>query len=85
VGVALLPVKSSTGPRRGAAVSSSSNQVTELLARWGDGDEDARETLIPVVYQFCIDARSRSREGDARGGTSVVALARSHVLIRMRV
>ena len=64
-------------------MSSSSNQVTELLARWGDGDEDARETLIPVVYQFCIDARSR--EGDARGGTSVVALARSHVLIRMRV
>lgn len=32
-------------------MSSSSNQVTELLARWGDGDEDAREALIPVVYQ----------------------------------
>jgi RNA polymerase sigma factor (TIGR02999 family) len=32
-------------------VSSSSNQVTELLARWGDGDKDAREALIPVVYQ----------------------------------
>jgi len=32
-------------------VSSSSNEVTELLARWGGGDEDAREALIPVVYQ----------------------------------
>ena len=32
-------------------MSSSSNEVTELLARWGGGDEDAREALIPVVYQ----------------------------------
>lgn len=30
--------------------SASSNQVTQLLARWGEGDSAAREALIPVVY-----------------------------------
>jgi RNA polymerase sigma factor (TIGR02999 family) len=29
---------------------SASNQVTELLARWREGDDAAREALIPVVY-----------------------------------
>jgi RNA polymerase sigma factor (TIGR02999 family) len=33
-----------------AVDSASSNQVTELLARWSDGDAAAREALIPVVY-----------------------------------
>ena len=28
----------------------SSNEVTELLARWGQGDATAREALIPLVY-----------------------------------
>lgn len=28
----------------------SSNQVTELLARWSKGEEDAREKLVPLVY-----------------------------------
>jgi RNA polymerase sigma factor (TIGR02999 family) len=28
----------------------SSNQVTELLARWSNGEEDAREKLVPLVY-----------------------------------
>jgi RNA polymerase sigma factor (TIGR02999 family) len=30
--------------------SASSNPVTELLARWSDGDGAAREALIPLVY-----------------------------------
>jgi RNA polymerase sigma-70 factor, ECF subfamily len=30
--------------------SASSNQVTELLARWSEGDAAAREALVPVVY-----------------------------------
>lgn len=30
--------------------SASSNHVTELLARWGEGDAAAREALIAVVY-----------------------------------
>lgn len=29
----------------------SCNQVTELLARWGDGDPQALETLMPLVYE----------------------------------
>ena len=28
----------------------SSTQVTQLLARWSGGDTDAREALIPLVY-----------------------------------
>lgn len=31
--------------------STSSNHVTELLARWGEGDSSAREALIPLVYE----------------------------------
>jgi RNA polymerase sigma factor (TIGR02999 family) len=30
--------------------SASSNQVTDLLARWSEGDAAAREALVPVVY-----------------------------------
>jgi RNA polymerase sigma-70 factor, ECF subfamily len=30
--------------------ASSSNQVTELLRRWSDGDVNARDALIPLVY-----------------------------------
>jgi len=31
--------------------SASSNHVTQLLARWSEGDVAAREALIPLVYQ----------------------------------
>lgn len=31
--------------------SASSNSVTELLARWSEGDAAAREALVPVVYK----------------------------------
>ena len=37
-------------PRGVALHSDSSNQVTELLARWSGGDAAAREALVPVVY-----------------------------------
>jgi RNA polymerase sigma factor (TIGR02999 family) len=30
---------------------SASNQVTQLLARWSEGDPAAREALVPVVYK----------------------------------
>lgn len=30
--------------------SASSDQVTELLARWSEGDARAREALVPIVY-----------------------------------
>ncbi len=30
--------------------SISSNQITELLARWGQGESAAREKLVPLVY-----------------------------------
>jgi RNA polymerase sigma factor (TIGR02999 family) len=31
--------------------SDSSNQVTVLLARWNQGDDAAREELVPLVYE----------------------------------
>jgi RNA polymerase sigma factor (TIGR02999 family) len=30
--------------------SASSNEVTQLLARWSEGDAAAREALVPLVY-----------------------------------
>ena len=33
-----------------ALSSASTNHVTELLARWSEGDAAAREALIAVVY-----------------------------------
>ena len=29
----------------------SSNEITQLLVAWGNGDEDALNKLIPLVYQ----------------------------------
>jgi len=34
----------------GSSVSSSSYPVTELLARWSNGDVSARDALVPLVY-----------------------------------
>src|SRR5438094_657135 len=34
----------------GGRVSSSSYPVTELLARWSNGDVSARDALVPLVY-----------------------------------
>ena len=39
-----------SSPTGGAVRSSSSVQVTDLLARWSGGDLNAREALIPLVY-----------------------------------
>jgi RNA polymerase sigma factor (TIGR02999 family) len=33
------------------ALHSASNQVTDLLARWSEGDVVAREALVPLVYR----------------------------------
>ena len=32
------------------AASSSSTRINRLLADWGQGNEEARDALIPVVY-----------------------------------
>jgi RNA polymerase sigma factor (TIGR02999 family) len=36
--------------RGGVGTMDSQNSVTELLARWNQGDDGAREALIPLVY-----------------------------------
>ena len=47
----MFSAKQARNGLRGAVLSSSSsNQVTELLARWSQGDSAAREALVPVVY-----------------------------------
>jgi RNA polymerase sigma factor (TIGR02999 family) len=54
----------------------SSTQVTQLLARWSDGDTDAREALIPLVYdelrRVARSALSRQRPGHTLGSTALV-------------
>lgn len=37
-------------PRRVVAVTEPSNPITELLAQWSRGDIQAREALMPLVY-----------------------------------
>src|SRR5262249_36087642 len=46
-----LAVQAVHRSERGSEMSSSATQVTELLLRWGRGDEAARELLIPAVYE----------------------------------
>jgi len=54
----------------------SSTQVTQLLARWSDGDTGAREALIPLVYdelrRVARSALSRQRPGHTLGSTALV-------------
>lgn len=53
-----------------------SNQVTQLLARWSDGDRTAREALIPLVYDelrlIARSALSRQRPGHTLESTALV-------------
>jgi RNA polymerase sigma-70 factor (ECF subfamily) len=44
--------------------SASSNQVTDLLARWSEGDAAAREALVPVVYNELRRVAERCLAGD---------------------
>ncbi len=54
----------------------SSTQVTQLLARWSGGDSDAREALIPLVYdelrRVARNALSRQRPDHTLGSTALV-------------
>jgi len=47
----VLRLRARSGPLGNALDSASSDHVTQLLARWREGDVDAREALIPLVYQ----------------------------------
>jgi len=56
-----------------------SQNVTQMLLAWGEGDEAACEVLIPVVYdQLRRIARKhlrRERAGDALQTTALIGLA----------
>jgi len=54
--------------------SASSNQVTELLARWSQGDVAAREALIPVVYDELRRLARRCLAGQDRQTLQSTAL-----------
>ena len=43
---------------------SNANEITQLLVRWSDGDAQALEQLVPLVYEQCraIAARQLSHE-----------------------
>ncbi len=53
-----------------------SNQVTQLLARWSDGDQNAREALIPLVYdelrRIARSALNRQRPDHTLESTALV-------------
>jgi RNA polymerase sigma-70 factor, ECF subfamily len=48
-------------------VASSSDDITGWLARWHDGDETARENLMPLVYQELHRLASRYMRGERSG------------------
>lgn len=54
----------------------SSSQVTQLLVRWSDGDEFAREALIPLVYdelrRVARNALRQQRPNHTLGSTALV-------------
>ena len=47
---AKLPESERRFPAGGSVNTTSGNEVTKLLARWGSGDAAARDALIPLVY-----------------------------------
>jgi RNA polymerase sigma factor (TIGR02999 family) len=47
----------------------SSNQVTELLTRWSNGEEAAREKLVPLVYDELRRVARRCLAGQPRDQT----------------
>ena len=54
--------------------STSSGQVTELLARWRGGDAAAREALVPVVYNELRRVAGRCLAGQQRQTLQSTAL-----------
>lgn len=61
-----------TGERRDTAVaedSSDNERITRLLQRWSDGEEDAREELLPLVYDRLHQLAGRQFAGEAEGHT----------------
>lgn len=67
----------------------SSTQITQLLARWSDGDNSAREALIPLIYdelrRVAHNALSRRRPGHTLGSTALVHEAYMRLVRRSSV
>ncbi|HYL99269.1 MAG TPA: sigma-70 family RNA polymerase sigma factor [Blastocatellia bacterium] len=47
----------------------SSNQVTQLLVDWGNGDKDALDKLVPIVYQELRKLARHYMRGERAGHT----------------
>lgn len=66
-----------------------STQVTQLLARWSNGDRAAREALIPLVYdelrRIARSALSRQRPGHTLESTALVHEAYMRLVVRTSV
>src|ERR1700733_6871605 len=60
---------SSAGWLLGGYIASNSYPVTELLARWGDGDIAARDALVPLVYEELRRIARRCLAGHGNGHT----------------
>jgi RNA polymerase sigma-70 factor, ECF subfamily len=58
--------------------ATSSNQVTELLARWSKGEEDAREKLVPLVYDELRRLARRCLAGRPKDNNTLQSTALVH-------
>ncbi len=47
----------------------SSKNVTELLIAWGEGDKEALDQLMPLVYKELYRLAARQMQGEKRGHT----------------
>lgn len=52
-----------------SAASSDPNDVTGWLVRWSEGDPDALERLLPLVYEECRRMAARQLRGERRDHT----------------
>jgi RNA polymerase sigma factor (TIGR02999 family) len=54
---------------RGDVANTPPNQVTQLLVRWRDGDRQAFDLLVPIVYQELRQIAGRYLSGERAGHT----------------
>src|SRR5688572_4783133 len=73
---ALDPVCQAHRPEESSMTKPSSNEVTQLLLAWSDGDQTALEKLIPLVYEelhrLARHYMSRERAGHTLQTTALV-------------
>jgi RNA polymerase sigma factor (TIGR02999 family) len=63
---------------------SSPNQITELLARWSQGDEHALDSVVPLVYKDLRRIASHLMKGERPGHTLQPTELANQVYIKLK-